>query len=80
MAKKEKLTIENGLLRLEEILDKMEETDTDLSQSFALYEEGMHLLKSVNEELDTVEKKVMMLSNSGELVEFDYDSNEAEEE
>lgn len=68
MAKK--IKIEEGLERLEEILEKMEKPDTDLSDSFNLYEEGMKLLKSVNKEIDAVEKKVMMLSDDGELEEL----------
>lgn len=68
MAKK--IKIEEGLERLEEILEKMEKPDTDLSDSFNLYEEGMKLLKSVNKEIDAVEKKVMMLSDDGEFEEL----------
>lgn len=68
MAKK--IKIEDGLERLEEILEKMEKPDTALSESFSLYEEGMKLLKSVNNEIDAVEKKVMMLSDSGDLEEL----------
>lgn len=68
MAKK--IKIEEGLERLENILDKMEKPDTDLSDSFALYEEGIKLLKAVNKEIDAVEKKVMMLSDDGDLEEL----------
>lgn len=71
--KKDKITIEEGLTRLDEILEKMEEKDTDLSESFTLYEEGMKLLKGVNEEIDAVEKKVMMLKSDGEAVEFEVE-------
>lgn len=71
--KKDKITIEEGLTRLDEILEKMEEKDTDLSESFTLYEEGMKLLKGVNEEIDAVEKKVMMLKSDGETVEFEVE-------
>lgn len=74
MKKEEKgISIEEGLTRLDEILTKMEEKDTDLSESFALYEEGMKLIKGVNEEIDTVEKKVMMLKSDGEIVEFEVE-------
>lgn len=69
MAKK--IKIEEGLERLEDILAKMGNTDTDLSDSFKLYEEGMKLLKSVNDEIDAVEKKVMVLSGDGKLDEFE---------
>lgn len=68
MAKK--IKIEEGLTRLEEILSEMGNTDTDLSDSFKLYEEGMKLLKAVNEEIDGVEKKVMVLSGDGKLDEL----------
>lgn len=66
------VTIESGLSRLDDILAMMESKDTDLSESFAMYEEGMKLLKTVNEQIDAVEKKVMVLKEDG-LIEFDSD-------
>lgn len=65
-----KIKIEEGLEHLEEILEKMEKPDTALSESFDLYEEGMKLLKAVYREIDTFEKKVMMLSDDGKLEEL----------
>ena len=44
--------------------------DVSLDDSFALYTEGTKLLKFCNEQLDTVEKKMLVLSEEGELYEF----------
>lgn len=76
MGRKKKFNIEEGLERLDEILERMEEQNTELSESFELYEEGMKLLKSVNEQIDEVEQKVMIISNNGDLEEFDRENIE----
>lgn len=70
------IKIEDGLERLDEILLKMEEKDVNLSESFELYEEGMRLLNNLNNQIEEVEKKVMLLSDNGELTEFDGNEEE----
>ena len=39
-------------------------------ESFELYEEGIGLLKDVIKQIDTVEKKVQILSKEGGLMDF----------
>lgn len=63
--------IEEGISRLEDILRDMEEPDIELVRSFSLFEEGMRLLKDVNEQIDAVEKKVYILSEDKNLREFE---------
>lgn len=70
MSKDKNISIEEGLERLDQILEKMEEKDTELSESFDLYEEGMKLLRNINSQIDEVEKKVMVLTKEG-LSEFE---------
>lgn len=70
MAKK-KLSIEESIERLEEILEEMEQKDVELDTAFSLYEEGVKLLKDTNERIDRVEKKVLTLSEDGVIDEFD---------
>lgn len=62
MADKKELTIEESFSKLGEILDKMEDDETGLEESFKLYEEGIGLVKKVSESIDKVEKRIKILS------------------
>ena len=61
-------------MRLEEILQRLESGDADLSESLKLYEEGIALTRSCTELLEKAEKSVKMLQarpdGSAALVEF----------
>lgn len=61
MAEKD-LTLEESFQKLEEIVSKMEQEDISLEDSFALYNEGMKVLKKCNDSIDTVEKKLLLLN------------------
>lgn len=69
MAGKEK-TIESIFEQLEEKLNKLEDRNITLEEAFKTYTEGMKLLKSCNDKLDKVEKKVMVMNEEGDLSEF----------
>ncbi len=56
------LSLEESFQKLEEIVGKMEQEDISLEDSFALYNEGMKVLKNCNDSIDTVEKKLMILN------------------
>lgn len=71
MGTKKEAELEELFTELEEILDKMEEKEISLESSFQLYEEGMKKLKQCNDKIDRVEKKMLMLNEQGDLVEFD---------
>ena len=62
--------LEKLFARLEEVTADMEKSDITLEESFALYNEGMQLLKQCNETIDAVEKKVQVLDENGEVHEF----------
>ena len=64
------MTLEKAFEELEQIIEKMNDRDVSLDESFALYTEGTKLLKYCNEQLDTVEKKMLVLSEEGDLHEF----------
>ena len=64
------MTLENAFEELEVIIEKMNSKEVSLDDSFALYTEGTKLLKYCNEQLDAVEKKMLVLSEEGELHEF----------
>ncbi|MCQ2536357.1 MAG: exodeoxyribonuclease VII small subunit [Lachnospiraceae bacterium] len=63
-----KVSVEELLLDIEKIVDKMEEDDVTLEDSFTLYEDGMKKLKEANALLDTVAKKVEALDAEGNSV------------
>lgn len=69
MADSEKKTVEEMFETLESTIEELEKDDVSLERAFSLYEEGMKLVKSCEEEIDTVEKKVLAL-NKGETYEF----------
>ena len=59
------LSIEESFARLDEILEKMEDEETGLEDSFRLYEEGLRLIRHAESGIDQVEKKIRIL-NEGE--------------
>ena len=64
------MTLEKAFEELEVIIEKMNDREVSLDDSFSLYTEGTKLLKYCNEQLDAVEKKMLVLSEEGELHEF----------
>ena len=60
MAEK-KLTFEQTLTRLDEIVRHLEKGDLPLSESLSLFEEGTSLLTSASKMLDEAEQKVVKL-------------------
>ena len=64
------MTLEKAFEELEVIIEKMNDRAVSLDDSFALYTDGTKLLKYCNEQLDAVEKKMLVLSEEGELHEF----------
>lgn len=71
MAVKKKLSFEQSMVRLEEIVSLMEKGDVPLEQSMALFEEGSGLLRECTKQLDAAEQKVTLLTagKDGEPVE-----------
>lgn len=64
-------TLEELFDGLEEVIGTMEEPGVPLEESFQLYHKGMNLLKTCNERLDRIEKKMLILDEEGELHEFE---------
>ena len=60
-----KNNFENKLQRLEEIVAKLEEEQTDLDASVKLFEEGIALSKEMTEKLQEVKFKVTQLKKKG---------------
>ena len=67
---KPEITLEEAFDQLEQIIGQLEDEEITLDQSFMIYKEGMEFLKYCNDTLDTVEKQVLKINESGELDEF----------
>jgi len=77
MSEKSK-TFEESMLRLEEIVRKLEKGDAPLEDALSLFEEGTALAKSCNELLSKAEQQVVKLSKGadGEPVEQEFQDAE----
>ena len=69
MDKKEE-TLEEMFTQLESVIKTMEQGDVSLEETFDLYHKGMNMLKSCNDKIDKVEKKMLILDDKGEAHEF----------
>lgn len=63
------ITLEENFAKLEETIASLEAEDISLEEAFTAYSKGMELLKACNEQIDQVEKKVLILSENGDLQE-----------
>lgn len=55
-------TLEASMEELEGVLKELEKEEISLEDSFRLYNEGMKLLKTCNDAIDKVEKKLVVLN------------------
>lgn len=67
----QKESLEETFQELSNIIEKMQEREVTLEESFSLYEQGIRKLKLCNEKIDSVEKKMLLLNQQGELEAFD---------
>lgn len=75
--KKEELSFEELMKRLEEVTNKLEKEELNLDESVTLFEEGMKLSKKCNETLENAEKRItILLENNGELIENNFVSED----
>ena len=64
-------TLEQSFAKLEQIIGNLENGDVSLEDSFKLYNEGMKLIQNCNQQLDKVEKKILVLNQKeGDEDEF----------
>ena len=73
-----KLTFEQQLTRLEEIVAALEKGDAQLADSLKLFEEGTKLIASCSEQLDKAEQQVVKLMKGpdGTPVELPFEDKE----
>ena len=71
----QKLTFEQSLKRLEEIVKQMEQGNVSLEDSLKLFEEGTELAASCSAQLDAAELKVVRLMKGpdGKPVEMEFE-------
>ena len=62
------LTIEESFAELENILEQLESSESSLEESFRWFEKGMKLVKSCSDQIDQVEKKIIVLSEGDDNV------------
>ena len=67
---KDEKTLEESFSQLNMIVDKLENDNLSLEESFKVYQNGMELLKECNAKIDTVEKKMVQLNANGEISEL----------
>lgn len=67
---KKEETLEETFGKLDGLIRRMEGDEVSLEETFALYHEGMDLLKSCNEKIDKIEKQILVLDEEGETHEF----------
>ena len=58
-----KMTLEQSFEGLDSIIGQLQSGELSLEESFKKYEEGMKLVKSCNDTLDKVEKKLIVIDN-----------------
>lgn len=58
-----KMTLEQSFESLDSIIGQLQSGELSLEESFKKYEEGMKLVKSCNDTLDKVEKKLIVIDN-----------------
>ena len=63
MSKKEELSFEELIEKLENITNKLEKEQLSLDESVKLFEQGMQISKECNSKLEDAEKKITILIN-----------------
>ena len=56
------MTIEETFAALDALIDQLESGKGSLEDAFKNYEEGMKLVKSCNEKIETIEKQILVLN------------------
>lgn len=76
-----KMTFEQALGRLEEIVTLLEKGDAPLDQSLELYEEGAALVRRCNTALEQAERRVtvLMKDQEGTVTEQVFDAGALDE-
>ena len=71
-AKKEEISFEEALERINEISEKLSGNSLGLDESVELYAEGMKLIAQCKEKLDSAERKIYLVSDKKTNKTIDY--------
>ena len=63
---KDTFSMEKANGELDELLADMEENEHSLQETFSMYEKGLKLIKRCNEEIDHIEKQLVILEEGME--------------
>ena len=66
----EPFRLETAFDQIEQLLQKLQEGEVSLEESYRLYEQGMKLLQKCNENIDHVEKQMLQIDEEGHTHEF----------
>ena len=74
----DKLTFEQAMGRLEEIVKRLEQGDAPLEEALALFEDGTRLLGGCSAQLDSAEQKVrkLLAGPEGQPVEEPFEEGQ----
>ena len=64
------MKLETAINDLEAAIEALEQDDISLEEALSEYQKGMKMLKTCNEAIEKIEKKVLMINEEGETVEF----------
>ena len=75
-----KITFEQQLARLEEIVAALEKGDAPLADSLKLFEEGTKLIAACSKQLDQAEQKVVKLTKGADGAPVEHPFGQDEED
>ena len=61
-----KNNIEENFKELDEILEKMQDEEVPLDESFEMYKKGIEIVKDSNEQIEKIEKQIEVLEEDTE--------------
>lgn len=77
MTNEQKISFEEAMNKLEQIVDKLEEGDVPLEKAIVFYKEGMELSKLCHDKLKSVEEQLtQIISEDGRKQNFTIEEEE----
>ncbi|MCD7762618.1 MAG: exodeoxyribonuclease VII small subunit [Lachnospiraceae bacterium] len=64
------ISLEASFEKLDTLLERLEDREIPLEEAFTLYQQGVELIRRCNEKIDTVEKKILVMTGDGGFDEF----------
>lgn len=75
-----KMSFEQRLERLQQVVERLEGSDLPLEESVSLYKEGLALGKACREQLDKARNEVRILAEDGGFTPFEVRCDEGEDD